>query len=447
MAINFLILFRKTPIMKAYLFVLLLGFLAITGCKKENPTLKGNYSTSGFKFTIKKFPGGDTLPFSNTVIFQNTSVDAFSYLWDFGDLGKSNLANPFHTYGAGASFLVKLTSVGTYGYNISQATVNMESPCDYEPFSILTGCSNRSWSVSPLSNAVKIFSTNGDSIVSNAASCLADDQFTFGISGSFNYNSKGQTFVAGDACRESKPNVKRYIMKKGEGIKNASIVLLQDSTGIFPFLGTTHVVTDNSYEILRINEEQMLIQGKLSDGGRVQVLFRNISPSIANIRLDLSGGSRKTWILDPTPGANPIIAGSEDAPGKDYPGGPLAPCQLNDEYTFTSTDSVYFNFNEDALVFGGPRDYNCKPFGIFNPTSYELTKITTGGSGIGQIVLKNGRINTIKDDKLSFTGQYYIGVMDNVANLYRILELADGKLLIRIGDGSGATQTLKLVAK
>jgi hypothetical protein len=447
MDINFFNIIRKTPIMRAYLFVIFFGFLAIAGCKKENPTLKGTHSTSNFTYTIKKLPGGDTLPFSNTVIFQNTSIEAFSYLWDFGDLGKSSLANPTHTYGAGASFLVKLTSVGTYGYNISQATVNMESPCDYEPFSILTGCSNRSWSVSPLPNSVKVFSANGDSIVSNAPACLADDQFTFGISGNYNYNSKGQTFVAGDACREAKPNIKRYLMKKGEGIKNASIVLLQDSTGIFPFLGTTHVVTGNSYEILRINEEQMLIQGKLSDGGRVQVLFRNISPSIANIRLDISGGSRKTWILDPTPGANPIIAGSEEAPGKDYAGGPLAPCQLNDEYTFTSTDSVYFNFNGDALIYGGPGDYNCKPFGNINPTSYDLTKVLGTGTGIGQIVLKDGRVNKLTDGKLSFTGNFYIGVMDNAANLYRILELADGKLLIRIGDGTGATQTLKLIAK
>jgi hypothetical protein len=432
-------LFKTTLLMKSYFLGLLFAVLALTSCKKENPTLTGTHSMSSFTYTIKRIPGGDTLPFSNTAVFSNTSVDAFSYLWDFGDLAKSSLENPTHSYIGGTSFLVRLTSVGSYGYNVSEQTIKMESPCDYEPFSFLSGCSNRSWSVSPLPNGIKVIKPNGDTIVSSATICMFNDQYTFGITGVFNYNSLGNTVNEVGVCVGSRDNVKKYIMKRASGTANPTIVLLRDSSAKVPFIGLADSVIGDSYEVLRINEVDMVLESKLKNGDRVQVLFRNISPSIKNIKLDLCGGSRKTWKLDPV-GTSSITAGTESNPILYYAGGALAPCQLNDEYTFTSTDSLYINFNNDALVFGGPNDYNCKPFSL-GGTKFILSPVTTF-SGLAQIVLKNGRVGVNVTE-----GEFFIGAMDNSQNLYRILSLSPTNLLIRIGDGSGTVQTIKFVAK
>jgi PKD repeat protein len=45
-----------------------------------------------------------------TVTFTNTSKDATSYIWDFGDETTSTEANPVHTYAAEGNYTVKLTA-------------------------------------------------------------------------------------------------------------------------------------------------------------------------------------------------------------------------------------------------------------------------------------------------------------------------------------------------
>ena len=59
-------------------------------------------------------PTSGTAPFQ--VVFSNTSTNASSWLWDFGDGGSSTLQNPSHTYQTGgASFTVKLTATNANG--------------------------------------------------------------------------------------------------------------------------------------------------------------------------------------------------------------------------------------------------------------------------------------------------------------------------------------------
>lgn len=58
------------------------------------------------------------------VSFTNTSTNATTYLWDFGDGSTSNQANPVHTYSSGGTFTVILTATNSCGNNIFTATVN-----------------------------------------------------------------------------------------------------------------------------------------------------------------------------------------------------------------------------------------------------------------------------------------------------------------------------------
>ena len=60
------------------------------------------------------------------VIFTNTSTDATSYLWDFGDSNTSTSPNPTHTYAASGNYNVTLTATNTEcGNNVFSQMVNV----------------------------------------------------------------------------------------------------------------------------------------------------------------------------------------------------------------------------------------------------------------------------------------------------------------------------------
>ncbi|MEA3478434.1 MAG: PKD domain-containing protein, partial [Bacteroidota bacterium] len=64
-----------------------------------------------------------------TVQFVNTSQNATSYFWDFGDGSSSNEENPEHTYYRGGSFIVRLTAIGPGGQDKYQQMVEVyQSP-------------------------------------------------------------------------------------------------------------------------------------------------------------------------------------------------------------------------------------------------------------------------------------------------------------------------------
>ncbi len=423
--------------MRPIVIVLFIFTVALSACKKDVPELKGKIATAGFTFEIIRSPGGDTLPFTNRVSFTNTSTDAFSYLWNFGDANTSVLANPVHSYLAGTTFTVLLTSVGPKGTNTTSQVVSFDSPCEYDPFVLLTGCSNRKWSVSPVADAITILAGNGIDVESTGpgAPCMIDDEYTFNIGGGLNYDSKGQTFVFDGptpSCQAGRSNSKSYVMIRGGNGVNPKLVFSTANLDGQPFLGTTNKVVNDSYEILSLSEDDMLVQGELENGKKLRIKMSNASVSTNSIRFFLSGGSRKAWKLDPAPGANAIVAGTEANPTEYYGGGPLTPCQINDWYTFTNTDSMYVNFNGDALIYGGPGDYNCGDFGNV-AGSYVLGPVQGTGAGSAQIVLADS--------------DQFIGVMDRVQNRYRILEVTNTRLVIRVGDGTSTVQTLKFVNK
>ena len=62
------------------------------------------------------------------VSFNNTSQNAISYSWSFGDGSTSILKNPSHTYTTGGVFTVALTATGPGGSNTTSQTVNILMP-------------------------------------------------------------------------------------------------------------------------------------------------------------------------------------------------------------------------------------------------------------------------------------------------------------------------------
>jgi uncharacterized repeat protein (TIGR01451 family) len=64
-----------------------------------------------------------------TVVFTNTSLNADTYLWDFGDGVTSTLENPSHDYAAGGTYTVTLTAYGACGMDeVEMAITVVEQP-------------------------------------------------------------------------------------------------------------------------------------------------------------------------------------------------------------------------------------------------------------------------------------------------------------------------------
>lgn len=60
-----------------------------------------------------------------TVTFTNTSADATSYSWDFGDQETSTDENPVHTYAAYGDYDVRLTATNADGSEIKKTTLSV----------------------------------------------------------------------------------------------------------------------------------------------------------------------------------------------------------------------------------------------------------------------------------------------------------------------------------
>ncbi|MDX1913268.1 MAG: PKD domain-containing protein [Saprospiraceae bacterium] len=79
--------------------------------------------------TVQTAPsaGFNFAAFQTTVTFTNTSQNATSYAWNFGDGNTSNEANPTHTYGAPGTYNVSLAATNNCGTTIFEQTVTLSS--------------------------------------------------------------------------------------------------------------------------------------------------------------------------------------------------------------------------------------------------------------------------------------------------------------------------------
>ncbi len=134
------------------------------------------------------------------VSFTNSSLNATSYSWDFGDGGTSTEASPMHTYATDGLFDVTLTSMGTGGSNMTTQTFLI---CTNNTFtaSDLNGNGTKTWKLYPGAGALKVgpckgcgeggnwFATSKDDV--NTRSCTFDDTYTFDNAGNFTYVTNG----------------------------------------------------------------------------------------------------------------------------------------------------------------------------------------------------------------------------------------------------------------
>ncbi|MFN4079601.1 MAG: PKD domain-containing protein [Saprospiraceae bacterium] len=98
---------------------------------KTNYITVSNVPNANFNFTVN----------NQTVQFNNTSNNATSFTWDFGDGNTSNEQNPAHTYSQGGTFTVTLTATNDCGSTTSTKTVTVvAAPTANFSANVTTGC-------------------------------------------------------------------------------------------------------------------------------------------------------------------------------------------------------------------------------------------------------------------------------------------------------------------
>ncbi|MEM1320161.1 MAG: PKD domain-containing protein [Bacteroidota bacterium] len=86
---------------------------------------------NGF-IVVESVPTADfsSMNFGSTVNFTNTSTNADSYVWDFGDGNTSTDVNPSHTYASDGTYTVTLTATNECGDATAEQTVTIVTPPD-----------------------------------------------------------------------------------------------------------------------------------------------------------------------------------------------------------------------------------------------------------------------------------------------------------------------------
>ena len=420
--------------------------LTLVQCKKDTLGLTGTASKADFTFAIK--PLQDTLPFVYAVKFANISEEAFQYQWDFGDnTPLSSEKNPTHNYKVGGNYNVNLISVGTNGSNSITKRIFVIDACQNEFFNNLTGCSNNFvWTWTSDADAIKVLSPDGSQVFFSgaAAGCQVDDLYKFSVDGKFDYNAQGQTFdvQSGYSCQQPKANAPEYkVVAKPGQLPQIILNSLATGTGK-PFIGTTDIVDNNRYTVQSYTSNRMTLRATLagSGGQLLEIKFKKVEVlTIADIKDLLTGGSAgRTWKLDPTPGANAIIVGTEANPSVYFGGGPLEPtCQTDDAYTFTTANKITYNANGSTFNGGNVTpNYNCGTDRSYSNLSYTFTTTSGGVAGLATIQI-TGAPPTI-----------FIGTTDvPTENVYRIIDITSTKMTLRAGNGTSTVFQFKFIAQ
>ncbi|MBF9239093.1 PKD domain-containing protein [Hymenobacter sp. BT683] len=403
--------------------------LLLGSCSKDDDDnqLEGAVPQSSFTFQV------NTTEFPTVVTFTSTSQDGFLYQWNFlGDNAVASGPTVKRTYTRPGTYEVELITAGKGGTSISsKQTITIPDACTNASFNKLVGCASsgtRVWSFINTPGAIVKETAAGVQLSSSGAllACQLDDQFAFSNNFTVNYESGGET-VQNGTCGTSLSRGGSFVFRPSS-TGNPQIVL-QGKGG---FIGAPDSVANKTYDILDVSDTRLRLRGTNPDGTRTIITLAPYDAT-APIRLLLTGGSSKTWMLDNAADA-PIVVGTEAAPTSYFAGvkpGELPGCQSDDEYTFS--DANLFSYDAKAETFSA-NGYSCQaaqtgtsPF-VLGPAS---------GAGLAQFTLtRSGAFIAATD-------------ASPTERVYRILSIDDKKMTLRAGSGqnNGTVFTIKLVAK
>ena len=137
------------------------------------------------------------------VTFTNSSKNADSYMWDFGDGGTSSEENPVHTYAGAGCYEVVLTASGQGLSEMKTETVLVTAPATFEP-AVLSNATGKIWRLAG-EGSYKVGPSPGagdwwggiDAAGVIERACQLDDEFIFTDGGVFEIDDKGEVWAEG----------------------------------------------------------------------------------------------------------------------------------------------------------------------------------------------------------------------------------------------------------
>jgi hypothetical protein len=142
-----------------------------------------------------------------------------------------------------------------------------------------------------------------------------------------------------------------------------------------------------------------------------------------------------SWKLDGSDGANAIIVGTDGNPAQYFGGGPLADCQKDDIYTFTT--DLKLTYNSHGPTFNGGNiapNFNCGIDRSYSDLSFTFEPgVPAGAAGIVSITIPGA------------VPDHFIGVTDVSSNHYRIISISSTSLVLRSGTPSEAVHQFKFI--
>ena len=156
----------------------------------DEPDLPGAPPTAAFDFTVD----------GSVVTFENKSINAESYSWEFGDGNGSSEESPVHDYMNDGIYTAKLTADNANGSSEVTATITVTS-ADFS-IEVLNGDGSKVWRLNPAAGALAVgpgkgsgewFQTSEDDVMTR--SCTFDDTYTFDNAGNFSYASNGDLWA------------------------------------------------------------------------------------------------------------------------------------------------------------------------------------------------------------------------------------------------------------
>jgi hypothetical protein len=181
--------------------------------------------------------------------------------------------------------------------------------------------------------------------------------------------------------------------------------------------GTGQTIT-HTYQAGGTIKTQLVVAGRGGTGTATQNV---VLPSTSDaVKLLLTGGSSKTWLLNDTVAV--ITVGPSDSDVTSYYSGnkqvnQSPACQVDDEYTFSSTNVLTYDAKGKTFVAGGSCD---------TPRNYSVS-YTFGpavGTGFAQLDLQSTATGAARP---------FIGVTDAPDLTYRITKITGNRMTIRAG--------------
>ncbi len=154
------------------------------------PDLPGAPPTTSFNYEIN----------GQTVSFTNSSINADSYSWDFGDNNTSIEENPTHTYASDGNYTVVMTATNANGSN--ESTVNLVVTSAVFSAESFHGNGLKTWKLNPEAGALAVgpakgsgewFATTLDDVT--VRDCAFNDEYIFNNEDKFIYNSNGDLWA------------------------------------------------------------------------------------------------------------------------------------------------------------------------------------------------------------------------------------------------------------